>query len=79
MMARFFIALGAPFLAFVQYLGELLLLAADTIQSVFTRRLRWRLFLRQIIDVGLYSQVVVIVTGAFTGAVFRQNWGFPMR
>src|SRR5436309_16079514 len=76
MMARFFIALGAPFLAFVQYLGELLLLAADTIRSVFTRRLRWRLFLRQIVDVGLHSQVVVIVTGAFTGAVFAAQTYF---
>src|SRR6266404_3681680 len=76
MMARFFITLGAPVVAFVQYLGELLLLAADTIRSVFTRRLRWRLFLRQIVDVGLPSQVVVIVTGAFTGAVFAAQTYF---
>ncbi|PYJ41780.1 MAG: ABC transporter permease, partial [Verrucomicrobia bacterium] len=76
MIARFFITLGAPFVAFVQYLGELLLLAADTIQSIFTRRLRWRLFLRQIVDVGLHSQVVVIVTGAFTGAVFAAQTYF---
>src|SRR5437667_12512314 len=76
MMARFFITLGAPLVAFVQYLGELLLLAADTIRSVFTRRLRWRLFLRQIVDVGLHSQVVVIVTGAFTGAVFAAQTYF---
>src|SRR5438270_227895 len=76
MIARFFITLGAPLVAFVQYLGELLLLAADTIRSVFTRRLRWRLFLRQIVDVGLHSQVVVIVTGAFTGAVFAAQTYF---
>jgi len=76
MIARFFITLGAPCVAFVQYLGELLLLAADTIRSVFTRRLRWRLFLRQIVDVGLHSQVVVIVTGAFTGAVFAAQTYF---
>src|SRR5947209_8408662 len=76
MIARFFIAIGAPLVAFVQYLGELVLLVADTIRSVFTRRLRWRLFLRQIVDVGLHSQVVVIVTGAFTGAVFAAQTYF---
>jgi len=76
MIARFFISLGAPFIAFVQYLGELVLLVADTIRSVFTRRLRWRLFLRQVVDVGLHSQVVVIVTGAFTGAVFAAQTYF---
>src|SRR5258707_1303244 len=34
-MVRFFSALGAPLIAFVQYLGELVLLAADTFPSIF--------------------------------------------
>src|ERR1700747_834218 len=69
-MVRFFSALGAPLLAFTQYLGELVLLAADTFRSIFTHKLRWKLFLNQVVEVGLLSQLVVIITGAFTGAVF---------
>src|SRR6187401_2107031 len=70
MIARFFIAIGAPLVAFVRYLGEVVLLAADTFRSTFTRPLRWRLFLEQIVEIGLLSQLVVVITGGFTGAVF---------
>ena len=76
MIARFFIAIGAPLVAFVRYLGELVLLAGDTFRSVFTHRLRWRLFLQQIVEIGLLSQVVVMVTGGFTGAVFAAQTYF---
>ena len=70
MIVRFFNALGTPVLAFFQYLGEVVLLAADTFRSIFTHRLRWKLFLNQVVEIGLLSQVLVIVTGGFTGAVF---------
>jgi phospholipid/cholesterol/gamma-HCH transport system permease protein len=70
MIVRFFNALGAPMLAFFQYLGEVVLLAGDTFRSIFTHRLRWKLFLNQVVEIGLLSQVLVIVTGGFTGAVF---------
>src|SRR3989449_3488838 len=76
MIARFFVAIGAPLVAFVRYLGELVLLAGDTFRSVFTHRLRWRLFLQQIVEIGLLSQVVVMVTGGFTGAVFAAQTYF---
>jgi phospholipid/cholesterol/gamma-HCH transport system permease protein len=69
-MVRFFNALGAPLLSFVQYLGELLLLAGETFRSVLTHKLRWKLFLNQVVEIGLLSQVLVIITGGFTGAVF---------
>jgi len=69
-MVAFFNALGAPVLAFCQYLGELVLLAADTFRSLFSYRLRWRLFLNQVVEIGLLSQALVIITGGFTGAVF---------
>src|SRR6188474_2455338 len=75
-MVRFFSALGAPLLAFVQYLGELVLLAADTFRSIFTHKLRWKLFLNQVVEIGLLSQLVVIITGAFTGAVFSAQTFF---
>src|SRR6202047_948897 len=75
-MARLFNVLGAPLLAFVQYLGELVLLAADTFRSIFTHKLRWKLFLNQVVEIGLLSQLVVVITGAFTGAVFSAQTFF---
>ena len=76
MISRFFIALGTPILRFSQYLGEIVLLAGDTFRSIFTHKLRWRLFLNQIVEVGLLSQLVVVITGAFTGAVFSAQTYF---
>ncbi len=76
MIVRFFSALGAPLLAFFQYLGEVVLLAADTFRSIFTHKLRWKLFLNQVVEIGLLSQLVVVITGAFTGAVFAAQTFF---
>src|SRR3989442_6399846 len=76
MFARFFNALGRPLVRFVQYLGEVVLLAADTFHSIFTHKLRWKLFLDQIVEIGLLSQLVVVITGAFTGAVFSAQTFF---
>src|SRR5206468_964446 len=67
-MVRFFNALGAPLLSFFQYLGEIVLLAADTFRSIFTHRLRWKLFLNQVVEIGLLSQLVVIITGGLFSA-----------
>src|SRR3954471_17354909 len=75
-MVRLFSAVGSTFLSFSQYLGEIVLLAADTFRSLFTHRLRWKLFLNQIVEIGLLSQVVVMITGAFTGAVFAAQTYF---
>src|SRR3982751_5807043 len=76
MITRFFIALGTPLIRFSEYLGELVLLAADTFRSIFTRKLRWKLFLNQVVEIGLLSQLVVVITGAFTGAVFAAQTFF---
>src|SRR3989442_13190133 len=76
MFARFFNALGRPLVRFVQYLGEVVLLAADTFMSIFTHKLRWKLFLNQVVEIGLLSQLVVVITGAFTGAVFAAQTFF---
>ncbi len=62
--------LGQFSLSLSRYLGSLLLLAMDTAVSLFKSSIRWRLAVRQIFEVGYRSQLVVIVTGAFTGAVF---------
>src|SRR6195256_6975312 len=76
MMTRLFNWLGGPVLAFFQYLGEVVLLAADTFRSIFTHKLRWKLFLSQIVEIGLLSQLVVVITGGFTGAVFTSQTYF---
>jgi phospholipid/cholesterol/gamma-HCH transport system permease protein len=69
-MTRFFSAVGAVLFAFFRYLGEVVLLAADTFRSVFTHKLRWKLFLNQVVEIGLLSQLVVVITGGFTGGGF---------
>ena len=51
-------------------LGELAILAGETFSSIGRGRIRFGLTLRQIAEIGFGSQLVVVVTGAFTGAVF---------
>lgn len=62
--------IGRSGLGAVLYLGELILLLSEALQSVCCGRIRWRLVLAQILEIGYRSQPVVLVTGAFTGAVF---------
>jgi len=53
-----------------------MMLVFDSILSLFVAPIRWRLFLRQVVEVGFRSQLVVIVTGGFTGAVFAAQTYF---
>ena len=69
-------ALGRIALSLLQYLGELALLAYDTCVAMVVAPIRWRLFARQVVEVGWRSQVVVIVTGMFTGAVLTAQTYF---
>jgi len=69
-------ALGRPPIAFARYMGELAFLIKDTAVSICTAPIRWRLFLRQVAEIGFRSQLVVGVTGAFTGAVFAAQTYF---
>lgn len=62
--------IGSFFISIFAYLGSLLSLAMETGYSVVKSPIRWRLVLRQMLEVGYRSQLVVLVTGAFTGAVF---------
>jgi len=75
-MSAFFRILGTQILAFLHYLGELALLAKETIVSICTAPIRWRLFFIQLQEVGFRSQLVVIVTGSFVGAVFAAQTYF---
>src|SRR6266567_5349416 len=75
-MTMFIRYLGQTVLSFSAYLGELALLAYDTVLSLFVSPIRWRLALLQLLEVGFRSQLVVIVTGGFTGAVFAAQTYF---
>jgi len=76
MIAHFLRALGRPFISFWTYLGEIVLLAAETFRSIFTHKVLWKLFLKQVVEIGLLSQLVVVITGGFTGAVFAAQTFF---
>jgi len=71
--------LGSLTLNFLLSLGETVILAIETFRSIFCGRIRWRLVVRQIFEVGYRSQLVVLVTGAFTGAVFTAQTFFQFR
>src|SRR3954464_7130968 len=57
------------FTEWVEGMGRLSLLAKDTLGSLFHLRVAWRDLLYQIYFVGVKSQSVVLITGAFTGMV----------
>ena len=75
-MRSLIVAAGRAVLGLLRYLGGVTLLAGDTVLALFVSRVRWRLVLQQILDVGSQSQPVVIITGAFTGAVFAAQTFF---
>ncbi len=75
-MTRLFAALGALFLNFFTHLGEVVVLAGETLAAFLFQKVRWRLFMLQIVEIGLRSQSVVVITGAFTGAVFAAQTFF---
>lgn len=50
-------------------LGRITLLAKDALTSLFTFKVTWRDFIYQLYFIGVKSQSVVLVTGAFTGMV----------
>jgi len=68
--------LGASLLSFARYLGDIALLAGETIRGIFHGQVSLRLIVRQIYEIGFRSQMVVLVTGAFTGAVFATQTFF---
>jgi len=58
------------FAQFLAFLGQVAALAGETLLSIGAGRIRPRLVIQQIAEIGFRSQLVVIVTGGFTGAVF---------
>ncbi len=62
-------ALTGWFKAWVQGLGELTLLVKEVLVSLFAHRPNGRNLLYQLYFIGVKSQSVVVITGAFTGMV----------
>lgn len=62
--------LGTITTNFLTFLGQVAILSWETLRSIACGRIRFRLVIQQIAEIGYRSQLVVIVTGAFTGAVF---------
>ncbi len=69
-------ALGETLFRQLTYLGQLAFLARETVVSLRVAPLRWNLFIRQLAEIGFRSQLVVVVTGGFTGAVFSAQTYF---
>lgn len=61
--------IGRLALLFVRYMGELALLTMGIVESLVHGRKRLRLVIQQVAEIGYRSQPVVMITGAFTGAV----------
>lgn len=63
-------------MSFARYLGDLSFLVAETFRGISRGHIRFRLVMQQIFEVGYRSQPVVLITGAFTGAVFATQTFF---
>jgi phospholipid/cholesterol/gamma-HCH transport system permease protein len=69
-MTAIFSGLGRFTLQAFAYVGELTGLVGQVLESLWRGKKRLRLFAEQLVAIGYGSQVVVIITGAFIGAVF---------
>ena len=54
-------------------LGQITLLARDAFASLLRLRMKWHDVLFQIYFIGVKSQTVVLITGAFTGMVLARR------
>ena len=70
---------GGLILRSCQTAGGIFLLLTDTLRSLFRYRIRWDQLLEQMYFIGIRSQVVVLTTGAFTGAVFAAQVWFQFK
>ena len=67
---------GHVLISFVRYLGDLSVLVAETMRGIFRGQIRPHLVIHQIYEIGYRSQLVILITGAFTGAVFATQTFF---
>jgi len=76
MVANFFDTIGWAVLGFVEYLGNVAILAGASLRSLVTQRPRWKETVYQIYSIGAKSAPVVLLTGAFMGMVFAAQTYF---
>lgn len=62
--------LGRFVISAARYSGQVGMLGVETVKSPFVGKIRPNQIGQQLVSIGFGSQFVVIVTGAFTGAVF---------
>ncbi|MBK1792204.1 MlaE family ABC transporter permease [Persicirhabdus sediminis] len=70
---------GRSYYSFVNYLGSLAMLLAEIIESLVRGKIRMRKVIAQVYEIGYSSQPVVIITGAFTGAVLAAQGLFQLQ
>jgi len=73
------LALGRLSLSFLNYLGEIALLVKEVFISITKGKIRTRMVIAQVAETGFRSQPVVILTGAFTGAVLAAQALFQFK
>ncbi|MGJ8676029.1 MAG: MlaE family ABC transporter permease [Akkermansiaceae bacterium] len=71
-------ALGRPVISFLDYLGQLVALGMQVVESLIFGRKRWQQIIAQVVEIGFNSQPVVIITGAFVGAVLAAQGLFQL-
>ena len=69
-------AVGTFISEWLRGLGQITLLAKESLASVFRRRVAWRDLIYQMYFIGVKSQSVVLVTGGFTGMVLAAQTYF---
>ena len=74
-----FQAIGRVLLTFINYLGQLGLLTREIFFSLRKGQRRWGKMWEQVAEIGARSQIVVGVTGAFTGAVLAAQTLFQFK
>lgn len=72
-------AVGRLVFSSARYFGDLALLVTETFYGILHGRIRPRLIIQQIYEIGYRSQLVVLTTGAFTGAVFATQTFFQFQ
>jgi phospholipid/cholesterol/gamma-HCH transport system permease protein len=75
----FFQAIGRSALGFIDYLGQLGFLIQEIFISLTRGQRRWQQMWEQVAEIGARSQLVVCVTGAFTGAVLAAQTLFQFK
>ena len=69
MFKNFFHSIGSRSIVFVEETGRILMLLCNTIILIFQRPFNLKGIFKQMEEVGIKSIPVVLITGAFTGAV----------